>query len=127
MSTDPREQGDDRNASRLAEDLARGAEKLWRTRRPQVARFIEQSRPVAADATKRALRYAQEHEDEIKRAALKGARLRLPGPFGYVVGALADAADRDSRSKQAAVCPACRSQNPLAARFCNQCGARLAT
>jgi ribosomal protein L40E len=89
--------------------------------------MIERARPLATTAGKDALRYAREHEEEIKRTALKGARLHMRGPFGYVVGALADAATRGAEQPASVLCSSCDAENPGGAKFCNQCGARLST
>jgi hypothetical protein len=110
----------------LGAKLSKRAARLWQEGRPEVARWIERARPLATSAGKDALRYAREHEDEIKRTALKGARLHMRGPFGYMIGTLADAAARGAGEPPArALCPACEAENPGGARFCNQCGARL--
>jgi hypothetical protein len=110
----------------LGSRLGKRARRLWQDGRPELERLIERARPLASTAGKDALRYAREHEDEIKRTALKGARLHMRGPFGYMIGTLADAAARGAGEPPArALCPGCEAENPGGARFCNQCGARL--
>ena len=112
---------------RRAEELGRKAARLFRRGRPGLQQALTDAKPRAEQAAKGALRYTQEHEDEIKRVALKGARLRLRGPFGFVFDALNSGLQSDTTPAAAVgdACPACQSVNPPSARFCSQCGARL--
>ena len=107
------------------EEIARKAAKLVKQGRPQLERLIARNRPQAEKAGQQAARYVREHETEIKDAAMKLARTRLPGPLGMAMGALASGMSSDEKPR-AAPCPTCATLNPPAANFCNQCGARLA-
>jgi zinc-ribbon domain len=120
-------------SDRTAEELGRKAARLLRRgkprveqalndARPRVESAIEKAKPQAEKAAKDAWRYAQDHEDEIKRAAVKGARMRVRGPFGFLIDAL------QSNTRTAppqATCPACGVQSQPNARFCTECGAQL--
>jgi hypothetical protein len=124
--TDPTDEQSEAND--LGSRLSKRARRLWQDGRPELERLIERARPLATSAGKDAIRYAREHEDEIKRTALRGARLHMRGPFGYMIGTFADAAARGAGEQpQRVLCASCEADNPGGARFCNQCGARLAT
>jgi hypothetical protein len=109
-----------------AEELARKAARLLRHGRPAIEKAVADNRPRVERAAKDALRYAQEHEDEIKRTALKAARVQVRGPFGFLFDAV-NSGLRDGPAPSAApgACPACEAPNPVSARFCSQCGTRL--
>ena len=114
------------DADRRAEELARKAARLLRRSRPAIEKAVTEARPRVEKAAKDAWRYTQEHEDEIKRTALKAARLRVRGPFGFVFDAVSNGMRNQARpAPEARVCLACDTGNPLSARFCSQCGAQL--
>lgn len=120
-------------ADHKAEELGRKAARLLRRgkprveqalndARPRVEGAIEKARPQAEKAAKDAWHYAQDHEDEIKRAAVRGARMRVRGPFGFLIDAL------QSNNRPAAphaTCPTCGAESQPNARFCTECGAKL--
>ncbi len=118
---------------RTAEELGRRAARLLRRgkprveqalkdARPRVEGAVEKAKPQAEKTAKDAWRYAQEHEDEIKRAAVRGARMRVGGPFGFLIDAL-QSNGRPAPSQ--AACPSCGSEYHPNARFCSECGAPL--
>jgi hypothetical protein len=120
----------DRNSKaendRRAEELGRKAARLFRRGKPGLQQAITDARPRAEQAAKGALRYTQQHEDQIKRVALKGARLHLRGPFGFVFDALSNGLQGNNPPETAGdACPSCQSVNAPSARFCSQCGTRL--
>lgn len=118
---------------RAAEELGRKAARLLRLSkprveqaiqeaRPHVERAVNQAKPQAEKVAKGAWRYAQTHEEEIKRAAVKGARMRVRGPFGFLIDALQN---NNSPTPAQATCPACGTLFQAHARFCTECGAKL--
>ncbi len=118
---------------RKAEELGRRAARLLRRGRPQVEEALNQARPQVEDAVnkvrpqaekaaKDAWRYAQDHEDEIKRAAVRGARMRVRGPFGFLIDALQSNA---SSAPEQVACPACGTVADASARFCSECGTAI--
>jgi len=113
------------DARDTAGELGRRAARLLRRSRPAIQQAVAEARPRVEQAAKDAWRYAQQHEDEIKRAALKGARLRVRGPFGFVVDALNNSLQGRQRHAAEPACPGCGASNPPSARFCSQCGVRL--
>jgi hypothetical protein len=110
---------------RTAEELGRRAARLLRRGKPQVEGAVEKARPQAEKAAKDAWKYAQEHEDEIKRAAIKGARMRVRGPFGFLIDALQSNAAAPDTPQTA--CPSCGTAYAPGARFCSECGTQLPT
>jgi hypothetical protein len=115
MTRDNSKKPEDRGAA-----IGRKAGRLFRRSGPELKRLVEEHRPKVEKASKDALRYAKEHEDEIRALALKGVRMRA-GPLGMMVDALNPAQPPAPEPG----CPACKAINAKAARFCNQCGARL--
>jgi hypothetical protein len=119
------------------EEFARKAALFVKRSKPQLKRAIEQARPRAEAAGREAARLVRENEDEIRAAALKLAQARL-GPLGMVAGALANGTAAPSNAdgtpanpalvapKPVVSCANCGTENPSAANFCNECGARLA-
>ena len=73
-------------------------EKAIQDARPKVEKAVEQYRPKVEQAGRDAVRYAQDHQDEIKGMALKGARMRL-GPLGMAIDALGIGAETASGAK----------------------------
>lgn len=111
-----------RRAARLLRRGKPRVEKALSEARPQVEEAVNKARPQAERAAKDAWRYAQDHEDEIKRAAVKGARMRVRGPFGFLIDALQS--NSQPEPPQAA-CPACGARPQPNARFCTECGTQL--
>ncbi len=120
---------------RKAEEFARKAARLLRRGKPQVERAlnearpgiesaVNQAKPQAEKAARGAWRYAQNHEDEIKRAALRGARMRIRGPFGFLIDALQSNSQAEPEPQQL-TCPACGTISHPNARFCSECGAQI--
>jgi hypothetical protein len=106
---------------KLIEENRPKVEKAIQDARPKVEKAVEQYRPRVEQAGRDAVRYAQEHEDEIKGMALKGARMRL-GPLGMAIDALGIGAEP---AKAQETCPACQAANVPSATFCSECGGRL--
>ncbi len=98
-------------------------EKALNEARPHVEQAVNQARPRAEQAAKQAWQYTQEHEDDIKRAALRGARMKVRGPFAFVFDALQSGFSAPTPA--GVQCPSCQTSNEAHARFCAQCGARL--
>ncbi len=120
-------------SDRRAEELGRRAARLLRRGRPQVEQAlndarpqiesaVSKARPQAEKAAKDVWRYAQNHEDEIKRAAVRGAPMRLRGPFGFLIDALQSNA---GSAPEPVACPACNAVSSPGARFCSECGAPI--
>jgi hypothetical protein len=86
---------------------------------------VSETRPRVEKAAKEAWRYTQAHEDEIKRTALRAARMKVRGPFGFVFDAVSNGLS-DQPVATPRSCGACSAANAGSARFCSQCGARLA-
>ena len=102
------------------------AARLLRRGRPAVEKAVAQSRPRLEKAAQDAWRYAQEHEDEIKRHALRAARLKVRGPFGFVIDAVSSGfRDEPDIAGTTRECPGCSVSNPPSARFCSSCGTAL--
>jgi hypothetical protein len=112
-------------SERRAEELGRMAARLLRRGRPAVEKAVAQSRPKLEKAAQDAWRYAQEHEDEIKRHALRAARLKVRGPFGFVIDAVSSGLRDEPSSKVALDCSDCGFSNSPNARFCSSCGTAL--
>ena len=111
-----------RKAARLLRRGKPRVEQALNQARPRVERAVNHARPHAEKAARDAWQYAQQHEDDIKRAAVRGARTRMFGPFGLVF----DALQSNSRpAPKRTVCPACGTGYAPQARFCTECGARL--
>ncbi|HWC29344.1 MAG TPA: hypothetical protein VG845_04595, partial [Dehalococcoidia bacterium] len=113
-------------ADRRAQDIGRKAARLLRRSRPALDKAVADARPRVEKAAQDAWRYAQEHEDEIKRTALRAARLNVRGPFGFVVDAMSNSVAGSVSGETSAqrTCGACSAPSEPSARFCTQCGAR---
>ena len=111
---------------RGAQELGRRAARLLRRSRPAIEKAVAQARPRVEKAAKDAWRYTQEHEDEIKRTALRAARTKVRGPFGFVFDAVSSGLRDRPAAASSRVCRACDAPNALSAKFCSQCGTRLA-
>jgi hypothetical protein len=109
-----------------AEELGRKAARLLRRSRPAIEKAVAQARPRVEKAAKDAWRYTQEHEDEIKRTALRAARTKVRGPFGFAFDAVSSGLRDRPAAAASRVCGACNAANPMSAKFCSQCGTRLA-
>ena len=94
--------------------------------RPGLERLAARARPGLEKAGHDAIQYARDHEDELKHAALRLARARVAGPLGLMVDAVSRAQDSPRATPVSLICPHCDAANPTAARFCNQCGSRIA-
>lgn len=92
--------------------------------RPKVQKAVEDYRPRVEQAGRDAVKYAQDHQDEIKGLALRGARMRL-GPLGMAIDALGIGAQPQQPQPGPNACTACGAQNTPAARFCSECGVQL--
>lgn len=92
--------------------------------RPKVEKAIEDYRPRVEQAGRDAVKYAQDHQDEIRGLALRGARMRL-GPLGMAIDALGIGNEPEPEPKAQSTCPACGKENATNASFCSQCGAQL--
>lgn len=90
--------------------------------RPKVQKAVEDYRPKVEQAGRDAVRYAQDHQDELTGLAMRGVRMRL-GPLGMALDALGVGAPQAKPAQTA--CPACNSVNTGSAKFCAQCGAPL--
>jgi hypothetical protein len=99
-------------------------EKAIQDARPKIEKAVEDYRPRVEQAGRDAVRYAQEHEDELRGLALKGARARL-GPLGMAIDALGISPQPSKPTTQLPACPSCRATNVPSAKFCTQCGTRL--
>jgi hypothetical protein len=124
-------------AERLGEEIGRRAAKLWRAARPateqlaqqakpQVEKLTQQAKPLVEKLGRQALGFAQEHEQELKGAAVKLATTRLTGPLAIMVDAMGNQPVRPAAKEIAVECRHCGAANPTVARFCNQCGEVLA-
>lgn len=102
------------------------AARFLREARPKLHRLIVFARPRAQAAGQEALRYVREHEDEIKQAAVKLARYRLRGPLRLVINALTPDSSPGEPDRGTG-CPQCGMMNLLVAKFCTECGVRLAS
>lgn len=112
-------------ADRSAQELGRKAARLLRRSRPAIERAVAQARPRVEKAAKDAWRYTQEHEDEIKRTALRAARTKVRGPFGFAFDAVSSGLRDRPAPAASRVCGACNAANAMSAKFCSQCGTRL--
>ena len=108
------------------EEIARKAAHLVKSGKPQLKKLIAFTRPRAELAGRQAMQYAREHENEIKDAALKLAQTRISGPLGMVVGQIASGMASGETKPGLAPCPNCATPNPSAAKFCGECGSRIA-
>jgi zinc-ribbon domain len=110
-----------RKAARLLRRGKPRVEKAIKDAGPKIERAVEQAKPHAEKAAKDAWRYAQDHEDDIKRTALRGARMRVPG-LGLAIDAMQS---NEPQTKDQTTCPACGTAFKPHARFCTECGAQL--
>jgi hypothetical protein len=109
-------------ARRLIDESRPRIEKAVQEVRPKVEKAVEQYRPRVEQAGRDAVRYAQEHQEELKSLAIKGARTRM-GPLGMAIDALG--LDGRPGTPAAVQCPSCKASNAASARFCSECGASL--
>lgn len=106
------------------QDARPKVDKAIQDARPKVQKAVEDYRPRVEQAGRDAVKYAQDHQDEIKGLALRGARMRL-GPLGMAIDALGIGAQPQQPQPGPNACTACGAQNTPAARFCSECGAQL--
>jgi hypothetical protein len=112
-------------AERGAEELGRKAARLLRRSRPAIEKAVAQARPRVEQAAKDAWRYTQAHEDEIKRTALRAARTKVRGPFGFVFEAVSSSLRERPAGPPSRACGACDAANVMSAKFCSQCGTAI--
>jgi hypothetical protein len=110
-------------ARKMVEEGRPKVEKAIQDARPKVDKAVEVYRPKLEQAGHDAMKYAQQHDQELKGMALQGAR-RL-GPLGMAIDALGVGAEPPKPAADPRACPRCRATNVAGARFCNQCGAGL--
>lgn len=116
------------SAEQIGAAIGRRAARLLREARPAAENLAAQALPEIEKFGRKALDFAQEHEGELKDTAVKLARMRLTGPVGMFVDALARPPATEEAQKTFAIeCAHCGAANPTVARFCNQCGKGLAT
>jgi ElaB/YqjD/DUF883 family membrane-anchored ribosome-binding protein len=111
-------------ARRFVEESRPKVEKAVQDARPKVEKAVEVYRPVVEKAGRDAVKYAQEHPEEVKGLAMKGARMRL-GPLAMAIDALGLGQEPSQPSGPAGACPECRKSNEAGAKFCSECGQRL--
>ena len=105
---------------KAVQDARPKVEKAVKDARPKVEKAVKDYRPRVEQAGRDAARYAQEHEDELRSMAIKGARMRL-GPLGMAI----DALGLDSQPAEPTVRDGCRQCGTVytpRARFCSECG-----
>jgi hypothetical protein len=110
---------------RLIEEGRPRVEKAIEDARPKLQKAAEDYRPKVEQAGRDAVRYAEQHQDEIKGLAIKGVRMRL-GPLGVVLDALGIGGIQGQPAAPPNACPKCSTINTPQARFCTECGASLA-
>jgi hypothetical protein len=108
-------------------ELGRLLRRAVKVAKPRIERFVTDAKPRVGQARDDAVKYAREHDEEIKQLASRLVRARMTGPLGLVVEAFASQAvappAEDKRIE--GTCKGCGVTNPKGARFCNQCGAAL--
>ena len=119
MTQDKTSKSEDRG-----EAIGRKAGRLFKRSGPELKRLVEEHRPKVEKAGRDAFQYAKEHEEEIRGLALKGVRMRA-GPLGMMVDALAPQPPATDQNAEP-VCPSCKTKNTPVAKFCSQCGTKLA-
>ena len=105
--------------------IGRKAGRLFKRSGPELKRLVEEHRPKVEKAGRDAFQYAKEHEDEIRGLAMKGVRMRA-GPLGMMVDSLAPQPPRPDPNADP-ICPTCKATNAPVAKFCSQCGTKLAS
>ena len=108
---------------RAIQDARPRVEKAIEDARPKIQKAVEDYRPRIEQAGRDAVRYAHDHENEIKGMALKGARMRL-GPLGMAIDALG-IGEASPKTAPENACTDCQTVNASSARFCVECGTRL--
>src|SRR3990172_8909279 len=110
-------------------DLARKVRRALDEARPEVDRVARQAAPHLDRAVRGALDFAREHDDEIKRAALRAARSFAPRPLRPALHWLERARSirptpprRGEQLRHALKCGCCGLLNPLGAKYCSECG-----
>ncbi|HLF77244.1 MAG TPA: zinc ribbon domain-containing protein [Dehalococcoidia bacterium] len=105
-----------------AAELGRKLGRAVRAAKPRAKRLSEEAKPRVEKAGNDVLRFAREHESEVKQVAKKIVRARLTGPLGLVFDALAT---ETSEAADTLVCNRCQTANASGAKFCSQCGVAL--
>lgn len=109
-----------------SEILAR-ARRVLDQAKPKVERLVGDAKPRIGVAARGAVRYAKEHDQEIKGVAMAFARSRTTGPFRLAATALGGVVASRVLQKDGPACASCGTVAPSRANFCTECGARLET
>jgi hypothetical protein len=108
------------------QDTRPKVEKAIQDARPHVEKAVEVYRPRVEQAGRDAVRYVQDHPEQVQAMAMKGVRMRL-GPLGMAMDALGLNVQQPPSPPPPSVriCPGCGTRNAPRARFCSECGRRL--
>ena len=109
-----------------SEILGRARRVLDQTK-PMVERLVEEAKPRIGDAARGAVRYAKDHDQEIKGVAMALVRSRTAGPWRLAATALGGVVASRVLQKDDPACGNCGTAATSRANFCVECGARLET
>ena len=115
----------EKSSDEFAERLGRKAGQIFKAVRPGLRRAFVDAKPLLEKTGRQASLFARDHDAEIKQSAAKVVRARVSGPLGFLVDAVTRQAGNEGRGPRD--CSNCQSVNPQDAKFCNQCGASLAS